>query len=81
MSSAYTHMSNPTNNALLINLQLSSDAEVLSNIKHGLSMQVGGQTCKKKTCVQRVHVLTELLILHTTFGGWVSCEGSCMEET
>ena len=49
----------PANNdALLINFRLSSDAENFVN-KHRLSMQTGAKTCKK-TCMQRVHIPTEL---------------------
>ena len=42
----------PTNNALLINFLLSSDAEVLFN-KLRPSIRVGTQTCKKNVCAAR----------------------------
>ncbi len=48
---------NPTNNALLINFLLSSDAEIFVT-EHRLSMQIRCQNVQK-TCVQRVHVPTE----------------------
>ena len=51
----------PTNNALLINFRLSSDAEM-----HRLTIQE-----RAKLCMQRVHIQTELPFLHATVGGWV----------
>ena len=56
---------NPTNNALLINLLLSSDAEIfVSNPR--LSVQV-----EAKPCTQRVRVPTVLTFLHANAAGWV----------
>ena len=61
----------PTNNTLLINFRLISDAEIFA-YEHRLSMQVGDKCAKKKnvspTCV---HIPTDLPFLHTTVGGWV----------
>ncbi len=36
---------------------------------HQTFVHIGGK--RAKTCVQRVHVQTQLPILHATFGGWV----------
>ena len=52
-----TQLGSPTNNALLIIFLLSSVAEIFVTNPR-LSMQVG--TKCEKTCVQHVHVLTEL---------------------
>ncbi len=49
----------PTNNALLINFRLSSDAEIFGN-EPRLSVQIGTKRAKKKTLTQRVHIPTEL---------------------
>ena len=48
----------PANNALLINFLLSSDAEFFVD-NHRLSMRIGAKHAKK-TCMQRVHIPTEL---------------------
>ncbi len=40
---------NPTNNALLINFLLSSDAEIFVS-KHRLSIQIGAKRAKKRVC-------------------------------
>ncbi len=60
----------PTDNALLKNFQLSSDAEIIVT-KHRLSIQVGARTCKNMyaTCIYS----NWASILHTTVGGWVRC--------
>ena len=53
----------------LINFLLSSDAEIFVN-NHRLGMQIGAECAK--SCVQRVHVPTEVPFLHATVDGWVS---------
>ena len=68
----------PTNNALLINFRLSSNAEIFVN-KHRLSKQIDAKRAKK-TCMQRVRIPTELLFLHATVGGWAGEEDEDMEE-
>ncbi len=50
-------MEDPTNNALLMNFLLSSDAEIFVN-KHRLSMQIC--TKRAKMCMQCVFIATEL---------------------
>ena len=47
----------PTNNALLINFRLGSDAEIFV-YNHRLSMQTGAKHAK--TCMERVRIPTEL---------------------
>ena len=61
--------SDPTNNALLIDFLLSSDAENLV-AKHRRSMQKRRGTCKK-TCAQTCPCSDWASILHSTVGGWV----------
>ncbi len=63
------HLFFPTNKALLINLRLSSDAEIFA-IDHRLSTQVGAPNVQN-TCTQCVRVQTDLPFLHATVGGWV----------
>ncbi len=50
-------MRHPTNNTLLTNFRLSSDAKKIVH-EHRPSIQMGAK--RAKTCVQRVHVPTEL---------------------
>ncbi len=59
----------PTNSALLIKFRLSSDAQNLAT-KLRRSLQVGAQNVQE-TCMQRVHVPTELPFCMPPIGGWV----------
>ncbi len=52
-----------TNNALLINFRLSSDAEILL-IKHRLSMQIGAKRAKKRACNVYIFQLSSLSAYH-----------------
>ncbi len=57
---------NPTNNALLINFLLSSDAEIFVD-KHRLSMQIGAESWEKKPHVRNVYVFRlSFHFLHAT---------------
>ncbi len=55
----------PTNNALLINSRLSSDAEIFAN-DHRLSIQIGAK--RAKTCMQCVNIPTKLPYHHWWLG-------------
>ncbi len=63
-----TTTTGPTNNALLINFRLSSDAQIFV-AKRQLSIQIGAKTCKNM-CATRTYS-DRAPILHTTVGSWV----------
>ena len=65
----------PTNNALLINFLLSSDAEIFVT-KHRLSIQIGAKHAKNvhATCTCSVGAS----ILHATVAGWDGKHGKLL---
>ncbi len=76
------HSNNPTNKTLLMTFLLSSAAEIFVNSRR-VSMQVGDKNAQE-TCMQRVHVPTELPFLHAPpLAGWAPHHhlGSCPSTT
>ncbi len=60
----------PTNNALLTDFLLSSDAEILLQSADRACKSAPKRAKEKNPCTQRVRVPSELPFLHATGGGW-----------
>ncbi len=73
-----TGLQNPTNNALLINFWLSSDARIFVN-KHRPSIQIGAK--RAKNVYAMCTFSNGASILHTTVGGWEHSSLKAMMES